>query len=121
MGTCAACYHGTRFSFHYWNSKYVRKHLPTTLIRSLQQTTFGAASYHLFLSQYRNSSAILSFKTHVANGSFAEHYWRKQISSNSLVYEFVTTVSTTEKFTYTSTFTVTQPALLSATTHVTWV
>jgi len=25
MGTCTACYHGTRFSFHYSNSKYVRK------------------------------------------------------------------------------------------------
>jgi len=94
------------------------KHLPTTLIGSLQQNTFGAASYHLFHSQYRNSSAIISFKTHVANGLFAEHYWRKEISSRSLVYEFVT-VYTKEKFIYTLTIKVTQPASLSATTHVT--
>lgn len=49
------------------------KHLPTILIGSLQQTAFGAASYHLFHSQYRNSSALISFKTHAASGSFAEH------------------------------------------------
>lgn len=38
------------------------KHLPTTLTGSLQQTAFGAASYHLFHSQWRNSRAIISLR-----------------------------------------------------------
>jgi len=36
------------------------KHLPTTLIGSLQRNTFGAASYNLFHSMWRISRAIIS-------------------------------------------------------------
>jgi len=60
------------------------KHLPTTLIGSLQNC-FCCCFQSLIsfpVAQFKNYNVIT---THAATGSFAEHYCSKQISSHSVV------------------------------------
>jgi hypothetical protein len=66
---------------------------------------------HFPVAQFKKYNII---KTHVANESFTEHYWSKQISSHSFVFEFLTTVYTKERITSTLTITANQPAFPSA-------
>jgi hypothetical protein len=113
MGTCAACYNGTRFSFHYSNGKYLGKTLSLCPYWISSTNCFWCCFQSLISFPLAHFKSYNITATHVANGSFAEHYWSRKLA---VIHSYTNSwqlFTPKKKFTYTLTIKVTQPQIIN--------